>query len=85
MPHGMIQSVAVDTREGPVKKPKVIVTEDRSSHRRHRRLVFAGNMYVDERCNLDQAGEYDETDEPGPLHDPKLLCQNCFPERFDAT
>lgn len=66
----------------------LVVTKDETSGRFHKRLKFEGRMFVDERCNLDDAGSYIELPSvsraidgrgvPVGTHD-DMLCKNCFP------
>lgn len=59
--------------------PMNVITRDKSSGRYHRRMSVNGRLYVDERCNLDQAGAYDTLKKiPGDA-DVKDLCGHCFP------
>lgn len=68
----------------------IFITEDLSSGRFHRRLKFEGRVYVQEGCNLDDAGGYKVLPRAGlsraidnrgvPVGtDESMLCQNCFP------
>ena len=56
----------------------VVHTRDRSSGRYHVRYRIDNRLVVDERCNLDQSGAYDEVEPPADV-EIGLLCKYCHP------
>jgi hypothetical protein len=57
----------------------VVLTEDASSGRIHKRVREGGRLLVDERCNTDAAGAYEVIGSAVDA-DPARLCRYCFPE-----
>lgn len=66
-----------------------IVTRDNSSGRFHKRYRIGDRLLVDERCNLDQAGDFEVMPQMSRAIDGRgvpvgtdatMLCKWCFPE-----
>ncbi len=71
-----------DTERAKIER---IITQDRSSGMIHLRLKVNGNLYTQEGCNLDQAGEYDIlTDLPEQV-DLNRFCATDFPQMHDPA
>jgi hypothetical protein len=56
----------------------VVYTRDLSSGKVHKRIHDGDRLLVDERCNLDQAGEFEVID-PDQAGD--YTCGHCFPDQ----
>jgi len=63
---------------------EIVLTRDRSSGRIHKRVREGNRLLVDERCNLDAAGAFDEVTEAA-LEDADVgqACEFCFPPATD--
>lgn len=58
--------------------PQRVITRDRSSGRLHKRLRYGGRWYVDERCQTDQSGAFDEIQRIPESEPDENKCKYCF-------
>jgi hypothetical protein len=61
-------------------------TRDLSSGRIHLRIRVGSTLFVDERCNLDQAGEYEEIDQEAVDAAARAAkCLRCYPPDVEGA